>query len=86
MRCSRGDLAIIEESTDGISVGKIVQCVSVEPESHYKYGPVWNVRCKDKLMTEYGGYGHTVQVPDAWLRPIKPPSLKTKTDQKELVE
>ena len=78
MRCKQGDLAEIIESTDGISVGRIVQCVSLY-ETHWIHGPCWVVRSKDDLMTEYGSVGKTAHVPDKWLRPIKPGELDKKT-------
>jgi hypothetical protein len=78
MKCSLGDLAEIVKSVDGLSVGKIVQCVQFAGH-HSKHGPVWKVRSKSTLVTEYGGVGSEAHVPDDWLRPIKPPENKKST-------
>lgn len=74
MKCALGDLAEIIKSIDGISVGKIVQCIEFAGH-HSKHGPIWKVRAKTDLVTEYGGVGREAHMPDDWLRPIKPPAL-----------
>lgn len=66
-----GDLAVIIESTLGVNVGRIVQCVNTVG-NHSLYGIVWNVRSKDPIVSEYGGHGHTVHVPQKWLKKIIP--------------
>ena len=71
---SPGDLAIIIESALGVNVGRIVQCINTVGE-HSLYGIVWNVRSKDPIVSEYGGHGHTVHVPQKWLKKIAPGSL-----------
>ena len=68
-----GCLAVIVESLDGISVGKIVQCIKVVGE-HSLYGTVWHVRGRDMLVTEYGGTGNEADVPAKWLKKIEPGS------------
>lgn len=72
MRCELGDLAEIIKSVDGLSVGKIVQCIEFSGH-HSKHGPIWKVRAKTNLVTEYGGVGTEAHMPDDWLRPIRPP-------------
>lgn len=83
MRCNQGDLARIIKSVDGMSVGKIVQCVRVEGV-HSQHGAIWLVRGA-QMVSEYGGVGDTVHVPDDWLIPIKPGELDSTTlSKKEL--
>lgn len=84
MRNKQGDLAEIIKSIDGASVGAIVQCISYDGD-HSQYGPIWKVRSKSTLCTEYGGVGNEVHVPDDWLRPINPGELDKDTQKiKEL--
>jgi hypothetical protein len=80
MRCKQGDLAIVEESIDGLSVGKIVQVVKYIGE-HSQYGPIWRCRGKDQLVTEYGAVGQTADFADSWLRPIRPDNTKEETEE-----
>ena len=82
MKCKQGDLAIIKRSIEGAAVGKIVQCISYDGD-HSQYGPMWKVRAKEDLVTEYGGVGKEVHMPDDWLEPIKPPPLPVKQREKE---
>lgn len=85
MRCEQGDLAHVIKSVDGAAVGKTVQVIRYMGE-HSLYGPVWRCRCKDELMTEYGGLGKELDFADDWLEPIKPKNLKVKEVSKELTE
>ena len=88
MNCKPGDLAIVVNSVNGpngASCGAIVQCHSIEGY-HTQHGPVWNVSSKSILVTEFGGVGNKVHVPDAWLKKLLPPPLKTKTETLEKVE
>lgn len=78
----QGDLAIIIESVMGVSNGTIVQCVKTVGE-HSLYGLVWEVSSKSTLMSEYGGVGNRVHVPQKWLKKIRPEDLD-KTKNKEL--
>lgn len=82
-RLTPGDLAEIVQSVDGISVGKIVQCVRVDG-IHSKHGTMWLVSARDQLVTEYGGVGNRAHVPQAWLRKIMPPGAPEKILEKEL--
>jgi hypothetical protein len=84
MKCKQGDLAEIIHSEYGVSIGKIVQCVSYDGD-HFQYGPMWLVRAKDGLLWEGGsgsGISMTGHIPDDWLRPIKPPALPDKVLEK----
>lgn len=74
MRNKPGDLAEILKSIDGASVGMIVQCISYDGD-HSQYGPIWKVRSKSIICTEFGGIGNEAHVPDEWLRPIIPGEL-----------
>lgn len=76
-----GCLAVIIESVDGHSTGMVVQCIRIAGE-HTEYGTVWHVRCRDKLITEYGAVGNEADVPAKWLKKIEPGSdlLVTKKD------
>lgn len=66
-----GDLAIIIKSNDGLSVGKIVECVQIDFVEHPQYGTIWLVKSnREDLITEYGGVGNNLHVPQAWLRKI----------------
>jgi hypothetical protein len=76
MRCRVGDLATIVNSTNGpngASCGAIVQCLKVVGD-HSLYGPVWRVSSRATLVSEFGGVGNTVDVPDCWLEKLTPPS------------
>ena len=78
----QGCLAVIIQSVLGHSVGKIVQCVKLVGE-HSLYGPVWRVRSRENLATEYGGFGPEADMPAKWLKKINPGELdKTKTKEK----
>lgn len=83
MNCNQGDLATIVESVEGASIGKIVQCVRIMGE-HTLYGPIWRVRSNDTLVSEYGGVGNEVDVPDKWLKPIKGGELDKKQELEKL--
>jgi len=71
---SPGDLARIIESTDGASIGAIVQCRNVVG-THSLFGVVWRVTSRQKLATEHGGVGYEADVPAKWLKKIKPGEL-----------
>ena len=83
MKCKQGDLATIIQSVDGASVGMIVQCVRYMGD-HSLYGPVWRVRANNIIVTEYGGVSQEADVPDKWLKPIKPGDLEEKKDLAKL--
>lgn len=78
-----GDLAIVVESVLGINVGKIVQCIKVVGE-HSLYGTVWEISCKEELVTEYGGKGNKAHIPQKWLKKIKPGDLDEKDELSKL--
>ncbi len=85
MNCKPGDLAVIINSVNGpngASCGAIVQCLRVEG-THSQYGPIWNVSSNSTLVSEFGGVGNFVQVPDDWLKKLMPPPLNTKQKQLE---
>lgn len=68
-----GCLAVVIESLNGLSVGKVVQCLRIVSE-HPLYGIIWHVRAKDILVTEYGGTGNEADAPAKWLKKIEPGS------------
>lgn len=68
-----GCLAVVIDSVEKMSVGKIVQCVKILGE-HSLYGTIWRVRARDTLVTEYGGMGNEADCPAKWLRKIEPGS------------
>lgn len=68
-RLEPGDLAIIVKSIDGHSVGKIVTCIQIDGV-HSKYGVIWLVESPSPIVTEYGGIGNRVHVPQDWLKKI----------------
>lgn len=82
MRNKQGDLSKIIKSVDGLSVGKIVQCVSYEGK-HSQHGDIWLVSCKDPLVSEYGAVGNRMHMPDDWMVPIKPGELDNNTIEKK---
>jgi hypothetical protein len=82
---SPGDLAIIIKSVDGISVGRVVQCLRAEG-SHTKHGLIWYVSSKEDLVSEYGMVGKNMHVPQDWLKKIEPPPLPEKTRELVLVQ
>lgn len=71
---SPGDLAHIIKSTDGLQVGRTVQCVQLDGQ-HTKHGLIWLVSSKEDLVSEYGAVGKKMHVPQDWLKKIMPPSL-----------
>ena len=78
MKCRAGDLARIVNSTNGpsgASCGAIVQCVKIVGD-HSLYGPIWRVSSKSTLVSEFGGVGNSVDVPDIWLEKLIPPLNK----------
>lgn len=88
MKCKAGDLARIVNSTNGpngASCGAIVQCVKVVGE-HSLYGPVWQVSSKSTLVSEFGGVGNTVDVPDIWLEKLVPPAIFEKNLKTEEID
>lgn len=64
-----GDLAIIIKSIDGLSIGKIVECLSMDGE-HSKYGKMWLVKFSEKAVSEYGAVSNKLHLPQDWLRKI----------------
>lgn len=84
MRNEKGGLSRIIKSVDGLSVGKIVQCFTVDGE-HSKHGVIWLVASKEDLISEYGVVGNRMHLPDDWMVPIKPGELDaSKVDEKQL--
>lgn len=66
-----GDLAIVIKSLDGHTTGKIVECVQIDYINHPDHGTIWLVKSKGSdLVSEYGGIGETVHVPQDWLKKI----------------
>lgn len=80
-----GCLARIIQSTDGLSVGRIVQCVKVRGE-HPLYGTVWQISSSDKFVTEYGATGYYADIPAKWLKKIEPGELDQMKETKEMQE
>ena len=68
-----GCLAVIIESIDGHSTGKIVQCIHTIG-IHPDFGVVWHCRSKETLVTEFGATGNEGNVPAKWLKKIEPGS------------
>ena len=66
-----GDLAIIIKSLDGLSIGKIVECVQIDYVGHPEHGTIWLVKSsRADLVDELGGKTTTFHVPAAWLSRI----------------
>lgn len=80
-----GCLATVIQSVDGLSVGRVVQCVGIVGE-HSQYGVIWQVHSVEPLVSEYGAVGNYMDFPASWLKKIKPPNLPLKTKIKELVD
>lgn len=78
---SPGDLAIIIKSRDGLSIGKIVECVQIDFVGHPEFGTVWLVKSsRADLVTEYGGVGDNFHVPATWLKRIPNDPLPDEED------
>lgn len=76
-----GDLAIIIKSRDGLSIGKIVECVQIDFVDHPELGTIWLVKSNTaNLVTEYGGVGDNFHVPAAWLKRIPNDPLPDEED------
>lgn len=89
-RLAPGDLAVIIHSLDGHCTGKIVECVRIDFVDIPEYGTVWLVKSdKDDLVTEYGGVGNNLHVPQEWLKKIPRDTLppeKKEVDRPLLVD
>lgn len=84
MRCKVGDLAVIVRSSTELSAPNIGAVVSVEHRSHHSSGlPAWRVRTQGRLLhgSKYGAGSAWEQkdVPDAWLRPLRPDAGEDET-------
>jgi hypothetical protein len=64
-----GDLAIVIKSLDGLAMGKIVECISMDGE-HTQYGKMWLCKFRTNVVSEYGAVGTKMHVPQDWLRKI----------------
>ena len=64
-----GDLAIVIKSLDGLSMGKIVECISMDGV-HYLHGKTWLCKFQTNVTSEYGAVGTKMHVPQDWLRKI----------------
>ena len=81
MNCQHGDLAIIVRDDDFKNdLGKIVECID-GPLPHPGSGtPAWLCRTRGDLLTcwdfdrEVVVMSPQTVIPDAWLRPLPPPS------------
>jgi hypothetical protein len=79
-----GDLAIIIKSLDGLSVGKIVECVH-PVGTHSLHGIIWLVQSKgNDLVSEYGAVGNHVHVAQDWLKKIPKDPLPEEDDATNL--
>jgi hypothetical protein len=84
---SKGDLAIIIKSVDGLSVGKIVECVQIDFVDHPQYGVIWLVKSsRQDLVSEYGGVTRDFHVPQTWLKKIPTDPLPDEEDGKEIYD
>ena len=85
---SPGDLAIITKSLDGLSVGKIVECIQIDGE-HSKHGTIWLVKSARPIKSHFGSED-TVHMPAIWLMRIPNDPLPDEEDvfslDDELVE
>lgn len=82
---SKGDLAIIIKSVDGLSMGKIVECVQIDFIGHPEHGTIWLVKSpRQDLVSEYGGVTRDIHVPQTWLRKIPNDPLPDEEDAKEI--
>jgi hypothetical protein len=78
---SPGDLAIIIKSRDGLSIGKIVECVQIDFVGHPELGTIWLVKSqRHDLVTEFGGISDTFHVPATWLKRIPTDPLPDEED------
>lgn len=79
-----GDLAIIKKSIDGLSVGKIVECVRIDG-THSQHGIIWLVKSTGSdLVSEFGAVGDHVHVPQDWLQKIPKDPLPDEDDEETL--
>lgn len=83
MNCKPGDLAVIVKSAAG-NEGRIVHVVD---KARYGYGidaygdmPIWWVRSAGTPMPGTVFSASEFNFPDAWLRPIRPPSQEDETE------
>ena len=82
-----GDLAIIIKSVDGLSIGKIVECVKIDYVGHPDHGTIWLVKSsRQDLVSEYGGVTSDIHVPQDWLKKIPNDPLLDEEDLYSLVD
>lgn len=75
-----GDLALIIKSTDGLSIGKIVECVEIAGRTE-RLGIIWLVKSsRHDLVTEYGGISNDFHVAQDWLKKIPRDPLPDEED------
>ena len=88
MNCKPGDMARIVKSSNGENVGVIVEVVKFVGADN-EYVNLWDCKTAWPIV----GYdvanrkcvATKVQIPDAWLRPIRPPETPvTETRDEEL--
>ena len=76
-----GDLALVIKSLDNHAVGKIVECVQVDFVNHPQHGTIWLVKSqRSDLVTEFGGVGDNVHMPQSWLKKIPNDPLPDEED------
>ena len=89
MNCKPGDMAVIVETLDGSGIGSVVTVMSRD-DRHVSGLPSWVVHCpwEQSVINFFSGEKYTAKyfvIPDAWLRPIRPPETPvTETRDEEL--
>ena len=76
MNCKPGDLAIIVKSAAG-NEGAIVEVLG--PAAPFGGLPVWFIESKGSVLNGLTPPSHQAEIPDAWLRPIRPGDMEDET-------
>ncbi len=88
MRCRKGDMAILVQDPDwsGRDIGAFVNVIALDKTEAASWlckrvDGKW-MRCFWNIGSlAVRGWGREITIPDAWLKPIRPPGRKTATEQ-----
>lgn len=91
MNCKPGDMAVVIRSVVPANMGLIVTVVKASISSHssglpsWECKPAWPVVMVTTDMRRWPASVELGRIPDAWLRPIRPPETPvTETRDEEL--
>ena len=81
-----GDICLVIDSIDRISVGRTVKVISLQGQ-HSKWGNIWRCRgLNGALISEYGAVGDVAEFAQSWLQRIDPIKTPDNVKIEELEE